>query len=190
MDSRVPLTDRECEVLCRLVEGDTNKQIAYQLKIGVDSVKQHISSIGKKLAASNRVQIAVTAVIMSLARPQFNGLYEYHSLNPSHSELELQASQQSTFIRLEATYSLPPPPPTDRPPWEELTKRETVIFRLFAEDKFVVQSNASLASHLNISIHTFRKHMRSIYNKTKCNNKIVLANVAKSEKETRRYRSE
>jgi DNA-binding NarL/FixJ family response regulator len=59
---RVPLSDRELQVLNLLAEGKTNQEIGEQLFIGPSTVRNHISSILMKLQVDNRVQAAVRAV--------------------------------------------------------------------------------------------------------------------------------
>jgi DNA-binding NarL/FixJ family response regulator len=59
---RVPLSDRELEVLNLLAEGKTNHEIGEVLIIGPSTVRNHISSILMKLQVDNRVQAAVRAV--------------------------------------------------------------------------------------------------------------------------------
>ena len=51
-----PLTDRELEVLALMVEGCTNREIAGQLYISVNTVKKHINHIFSKLDVTNRGQ--------------------------------------------------------------------------------------------------------------------------------------
>ncbi len=51
-----PLTERENEVLLRLAQGLTNKQIALALGISEHTVKFHVSSIYTKLGVSNRTE--------------------------------------------------------------------------------------------------------------------------------------
>ncbi|MGF1601967.1 MAG: response regulator [Thermosynechococcaceae cyanobacterium] len=56
------LTDREIEVLQQLVEGRSNNEIAARLFISTNTVKSHMRNLMDKLAASDRVQVAVTAL--------------------------------------------------------------------------------------------------------------------------------
>jgi LuxR family maltose regulon positive regulatory protein len=57
-----PLSQRELEVLRLIVEGATNKEIADELVLTVNTVKRHISNIFGKLVVSNRAQaIAASA---------------------------------------------------------------------------------------------------------------------------------
>ncbi len=51
-----PLTERENDVLLRLAQGLTNKQIALALGISEHTVKFHVSSIYSKLGVSSRTE--------------------------------------------------------------------------------------------------------------------------------------
>ena len=56
------LTTREREVLDRLLEGSTNKEIAGHLKIEEVTVKVHMASIYRKLGVRNRAQAVRVAL--------------------------------------------------------------------------------------------------------------------------------
>lgn len=56
------LTLKEMEVLRLVVCGHTNREIANQLIISVNTAKAHVRNITLKLAMKNRVQVAVYAV--------------------------------------------------------------------------------------------------------------------------------
>ena len=56
------LTDREVEVLKLLSKGMLNKEIATELYISEKTVKNHVSSIFRKLEVSDRTQAAVFAI--------------------------------------------------------------------------------------------------------------------------------
>ena len=58
-DKMFLLTRRELMVLQHLTKGEANKQIAFNLNISETTVKSHVSSILKKLGASNRVKVVV-----------------------------------------------------------------------------------------------------------------------------------
>lgn len=56
-----PLTAREEEVLGAVARGRTNAEICSELHISLSTVKTHIASLMAKLAARNRVEIAMWA---------------------------------------------------------------------------------------------------------------------------------
>ena len=56
------LTQRELEVLIQVANGMINKEIATNLNISERTVKNHISSIFKKIEVSDRTQAAVFAI--------------------------------------------------------------------------------------------------------------------------------
>lgn len=61
-EGRVPLTEREFEVLKHLVMGKSNTEIAKELIVSVHTAKAHVCSILQKMCVSDRVQAAVKAV--------------------------------------------------------------------------------------------------------------------------------
>jgi LuxR family transcriptional regulator, maltose regulon positive regulatory protein len=56
-----PLTDRELEVLGLLATGTSNRDIADDLVVTVETVKKHVSHILDKLGAANRTQAVARA---------------------------------------------------------------------------------------------------------------------------------
>jgi DNA-binding NarL/FixJ family response regulator len=56
-----PLTRREEQVLVTVARGRTNAEIADELHISLSTVKTHLASLMTKLAARNRVEIAMWA---------------------------------------------------------------------------------------------------------------------------------
>jgi DNA-binding NarL/FixJ family response regulator len=58
----MPLTDRELEILKRVSDGMTNAEIGYALGISAQTVKNHVTSILRKLAVNDRTQAVVTAL--------------------------------------------------------------------------------------------------------------------------------
>ena len=56
------LTEREYEVLKKIVDGKTNTQIANDMCISTHTAKAHVGNILSKLAVSDRVEAAVKAV--------------------------------------------------------------------------------------------------------------------------------
>ncbi len=61
-DVEVPLTHREYEVLKQLATGLTNKEIASELHISYETVKEHVQHILRKVGVTDRTQAAVWAV--------------------------------------------------------------------------------------------------------------------------------
>lgn len=61
-EARVPLTEREFEVLKHLVAGKSNTEIAKELIVSVHTAKAHVCSILQKMCVNDRVQAAVKAV--------------------------------------------------------------------------------------------------------------------------------
>ncbi len=65
---RPELTARETEVLLLVVEGLLNKEIADRLGLAEITVKQHVSSVLRKLEVQDRTQAAVAAVERGMVR--------------------------------------------------------------------------------------------------------------------------
>ena len=61
-NNRIPLTEREFEVLKHLVSGKSNTEIAKELIVSVHTAKAHVCSILQKMCVNDRVQAAVKAV--------------------------------------------------------------------------------------------------------------------------------
>ncbi|CAN5543267.1 response regulator transcription factor [soil metagenome] len=57
-----PLTPREIEILDCVAQGKSNKEIAYKLGISDQTVKNHITSILRKLAVNDRTQAVIYAL--------------------------------------------------------------------------------------------------------------------------------
>jgi len=68
-DATTELTDRETVVLRLIAAGLGNHEIADQLYISENTVKNHVSNILVKLDVDNRVQAAVRAIIEGLIDP-------------------------------------------------------------------------------------------------------------------------
>ena len=58
----VSLSEREGEVLRRIAGGLTNKQIAAEMNIGCETIKEHVQHIFRKIGLTDRTQAAVWAV--------------------------------------------------------------------------------------------------------------------------------
>lgn len=63
------LTPQQFRVLTMLCEGKLNKQIAYEMGIAEQTVKDHVTVILRKLGASNRTQAILVASQLSLKPP-------------------------------------------------------------------------------------------------------------------------
>lgn len=61
-----PITPREREILTYMAQGYLNKQIAFALKISEQTVKNHVTSILRKLNANARTQAVVEAIKQGL----------------------------------------------------------------------------------------------------------------------------
>ena len=57
-----PLTAREMEILGLVVQGQSNREIAYGLGISHQTVKNHMTAILRKLGATGRTEAAVSAL--------------------------------------------------------------------------------------------------------------------------------
>lgn len=55
------LTEREREVLALLSEGATNREVAAELYLSIDTVKTHVRKVFTKLGVGNRTQAAIVA---------------------------------------------------------------------------------------------------------------------------------
>ncbi len=61
-NSNSELTNREKEVLKHVVDGETNREIAYALEISEKTVEKHLNNVFEKLEVRSRVEAAVLAV--------------------------------------------------------------------------------------------------------------------------------
>jgi len=61
-----PLTPRETEILTYMAQGYFNKQIALELNISEQTIKNHITSILRKLDANARTQAVIIAIKLGI----------------------------------------------------------------------------------------------------------------------------
>lgn len=61
MSQLAALTEREVHVLRRLLQGNTDDQVARELGIAPSTVQSHVANIHQKLGASNRMQCGFLA---------------------------------------------------------------------------------------------------------------------------------
>lgn len=67
------MTKREAQVLARLVQGQSNAEIAATLKMSTRTVQKHLEHIYRKLGVRNRTEAAVQAVVRLYRRPSEPG---------------------------------------------------------------------------------------------------------------------
>jgi LuxR family transcriptional regulator, maltose regulon positive regulatory protein len=65
-----PLSERELEVLCLMIQGDSNQRIAETLVLSIDTVKRHVSNIFSKFVVHTRVQAVARARSLGLLRDE------------------------------------------------------------------------------------------------------------------------
>jgi DNA-binding NarL/FixJ family response regulator len=80
-----PLSTRELEVLCYIVQGQTNKQIAVSMNISQQTIKNHITHILKKMEVSDRTSAAVTALKLGWIRTTADGNFEITRTDPRNN---------------------------------------------------------------------------------------------------------
>jgi DNA-binding NarL/FixJ family response regulator len=61
-DDSIPLTNRELQVLRHVALGLSNREIGHSLGISIETVKEHVQNILRKLDVNDRTQAAVWAV--------------------------------------------------------------------------------------------------------------------------------
>ena len=64
-----PLTSREAQVLRHIALGLSNKEIAKSLSISVETVKEHVQNILRKIKATDRTDAAVRAIQSGIVQP-------------------------------------------------------------------------------------------------------------------------
>ena len=62
----LPLTSREAQVLRHIALGLSNKEIAVSLNISVETVKEHVQNVLRKVDANDRTDAAVRAVKLGM----------------------------------------------------------------------------------------------------------------------------
>ncbi len=135
----IPLSPREMEILQFVTNGLSNKEIAVKLRISQQVVKNHMTSILRKLNVEDRTQAAVNALRRGWVKIQ----------PANHEESTASPTIQPQIPNIATS---------DKP----LTKRQQEIQRLI-EDKLDIEE---IAQKLGISRSTVRKHMAAISSKT------------------------
>jgi DNA-binding NarL/FixJ family response regulator len=66
IESDYGLSDREIDIVTAVVKGASNKEVAWQLGLGEQTVKNHLRRIFAKLHVSNRVELALQATSLKV----------------------------------------------------------------------------------------------------------------------------
>ncbi len=66
---RLMLTERERQVIVRMLEGLSNREIADVMSVGEETVKTHVSNVYRKLGVSNRMELALYVASGKLKQP-------------------------------------------------------------------------------------------------------------------------
>jgi two-component system, NarL family, nitrate/nitrite response regulator NarL len=80
------LSAREIAILERIVQGDSNKQVARFFKIAEPTVKAHVKAIFSKIGASNRTQAAIWALNHRLFDGAYGAPHEFPILLPNGTD--------------------------------------------------------------------------------------------------------
>jgi DNA-binding NarL/FixJ family response regulator len=67
-DATPALTERECEILQRVAEGQRPKEVARELAISVRTVNNHLASVYRKLDARGRLDAVLLAARLGIIR--------------------------------------------------------------------------------------------------------------------------
>jgi len=101
MTDNTTLTSRETEILALIAEGKSNKEIAAELFISVNTVKVHISNIFQKIEVSSRTEATLYAiengVVESPATP--TQPQEVTTSLTSSNQLEEDATEQPNWLK-------------------------------------------------------------------------------------------
>lgn len=92
-----PLTIREREVLRLLIDGASNREIASQLVLSVNTVKKHVLHICRKLAVQSRAQAIVQTRRLNLLEERVDSHKEQYNPSPNHIPAPLSGSAVGTI---------------------------------------------------------------------------------------------
>jgi DNA-binding NarL/FixJ family response regulator len=92
------LTPRERQIVTEVVAGRTNKEIAQELCVSLQTVKHHLTNIFDKVGVHNRLELALFSIHNSLGSDQnvevvkdapFQNSPQYATAHPAHSKRAL-----------------------------------------------------------------------------------------------------
>lgn len=63
------LTDRECDILRLIAQGESNKQIAVTLDVAIATVERHITNLYRKIGARGRADAVMAAIALGVVSP-------------------------------------------------------------------------------------------------------------------------
>ncbi|MBN8646921.1 MAG: autoinducer binding domain-containing protein [Caulobacterales bacterium] len=101
------LTDRETECLSWVLDGKTNWEIGVLMGVSARTVQFHISNCQAKLNATNRVQVAVKALVQGLVEPNFEAndflegeptSFKEFRFEENNSDLEIKSKRPQHII--------------------------------------------------------------------------------------------
>ncbi len=73
--SREPLTHRECQILAKISQGLLNKEIGWQLGVTENTIKNHITTIKRKLGLHSRLELALIPIGVQIEE-MFHTIFE------------------------------------------------------------------------------------------------------------------
>ena len=95
------LTSRELEILALIAEGKSNKEIAAELFISVNTVKVHVSNIFHKIEVSSRTEATLYAIENGVVQSPATSiqLQDVSALNASEAASGESVSEQNHWLK-------------------------------------------------------------------------------------------
>lgn len=88
MTENYTLTSRETEILALIAEGKSNKEIAADLFISVNTVKVHVSSIFQKAGVSSRTEATLYAIENGIVQSPASTIFQPDNENTSNTSTD------------------------------------------------------------------------------------------------------
>jgi len=98
MDANL-LSDREIEVLRLVGQGKSNKEIAMDLDISVNTVKVHIGNIFQKISVTSRTEATLFAIEHGIIKSPANQITEEEQVTPVIEVQEIKPTWQEVISR-------------------------------------------------------------------------------------------